>query len=406
MAIDEQLLINKINIENEKPEFGSSEHENKLERVLRYLNKDYDNTFKDHLKLVRDIKYTEQKISEIYNAIAVSEKDVDPNFSLFSPVKTTKGELNTSLYEEVHILENNLQEMKFNEKKLIARLENITDIIQCLNYRDEIKNYKEMESLADKASKINEKDIDDISQNSASDDSKISISENNNETGLSVLQFQEMEREQLALELHVQIVQNLTALIHKCQLCSKLVDMDVIRTKLELQSMISTIKTMSNSMKEAIYDIKPMDESLSVIVRKYISKLHNNTGIIVSFNLINEVKEKEKDPTILLTCFRIIQEACNNSINHSDCKNIYITLNYDQANDSDFEIEDKENEGKILLIVEDDGCGFDVDEDDNIIINKDGTYGITLMKERVRLCNGKIEIGNNETGSARVKVII
>lgn len=397
MAIDEELLINKINIENEKPEFGSSEHESKLDRVLKYLNKDYDNTFKDHLKIVRDIKYYEQKISEIYNAIAISEKDVDPNYSLFSPVKTAKGELNTSLYEEVHLLENNLQSMKYTEKQLVSRLENITDIIQCLNYKDKIKNYKEIESLAGKATELLERE-----KTKETEISEVHGSENND---LTVLQFQEMERQQLALELHVQIVQNLTSLIHKCELCSKLVDMDAIRTKLELQSMISTIKNMSNDMNEAIYDIKPIDESLSIIIRKYIARVHNNTGVIISFNIINEKREREINPTILLSCFRIIQEACNNSINHANCNNIYITLNYDRTNDNDFEIEDDEDVEKILLIIEDDGIGFSLDENDNIII-RNGSYGLAMMKERVRLCNGKIEVGNNETGSARVKVII
>ena len=80
---------------------------------LKTLKKEYDECFEEHRETLKKINFLDNKISEIYKVIALSEKDVDPNFSLFSPVVTASGRLNENLYEEVHSMENELQQIKF-----------------------------------------------------------------------------------------------------------------------------------------------------------------------------------------------------------------------------------------------------------------------------------------------------
>lgn len=71
--------------------------------------------------------------------------------------------------------------------------------------------------------------------------------------------------------------------------------------------------------------------------------------------------------------YRIIQEACNNVIKYAECNQLLIQL--------------LENDEEYVILIEDDGKGFDMTK-----IN----YGIGLnsMKSRVALLNGNIDIAS------------
>ena len=101
-------------------------------------------------------------------------------------------------------------------------------------------------------------------------------------------------------------------------------------------------------------------------------------------------------PYFFLTCmqnkqdtiFRIIQQACENSLKHAQCKNILIQGKIS----SDF----------IILNVTDDGVGFDVDEDNDFSqFLENHNYGIVGMFERAHLIGAKLHI-NSELGSGTI----
>ena len=79
-----------------------------------------------------------------------------------------------------------------------------------------------------------------------------------------------------------------------------------------------------------------------------------------------------------LTIIRLIQEACNNSVKHSMGRNINVLFEYD--------------DDYINIKVEDDGKGFDKTK------NSKG-FGLSIMKERVYLLNGKFSIDSSEKGT-------
>jgi two-component system sensor histidine kinase DegS len=93
-----------------------------------------------------------------------------------------------------------------------------------------------------------------------------------NDNGLSLLEAQEIERQRIARDLHDTTVQNLTSMVHKAELCIKLIDIDTVRAKLELNTMSNTIKTVINDMRGIIYNLKPMtldDLGLTITVKRY-----------------------------------------------------------------------------------------------------------------------------------------
>lgn len=219
---------------------------------------------------------------------------------------------------------------------------------------------------------------------------------NEDVNGLKLLEIQEIERKRIARELHDTTVQNLTNLVHKTELCTKFVDIDPIRAKLELQTMISTIKTTINDMRNIIYDLRPMsleDLGLVITVKRYIKQFIDSTKIKVVLNVENE-KPINSD-IIDLTLFRIIQEACNNALKHAQATVINIDLKY--------------NENSIELIIEDNGCGFNQqinkEEQDGLNDPLSG-FGLSMMKERVGLLSGKLDITSVINKGSRISVCV
>lgn len=198
-------------------------------------------------------------------------------------------------------------------------------------------------------------------------------------TGINILDLQERDRQRIARDLHDSTVQNLTSLIHKIQLCLRLVDMDPVRTKLELGSMTNTLKAVINELREIIYNLKPMsleDLGLLLTVERYANQLMMNHDIKVRISHNDEIDDIL--PVIKLSLFRLIQEACNNAIKHAESKNIDIKIYF------------KKNQVSVTVI--DDGKGFDLDcIGDNAKKDYSG-YGLSIMKERVYLLSGTMKL--------------
>lgn len=196
--------------------------------------------------------------------------------------------------------------------------------------------------------------------------------------GINILELQEQDRKRIARDLHDSIVQNLTSLIHKCELCFRLVDMDPVRTKLELSTMSNTLKAVINEIREIIYNLKPMslnDLGLITTVERYANQLmiDHDISVNVKYN-----KEIQILPVIKLSVFRIIQEACSNAIKHSDAKNIDINISY--------------GEKSMTVTVSDNGKGFDTDSKKTCVAPDYSGYGLSIMKERVYLLSGTMNI--------------
>lgn len=383
----------------------------KNQRILKFLKKEYEDCHEEHREKIKKINFLEKKIQEIYKVITVSEKDMDPNFSLFSPVITSSGRLNDNLYDEVHEMENELQQIKFEEKKLIDKLSYISDNIQCIEYL--INNINKIEEKTNN----NSNDVNDVEANLENtmgdniDNSNLSgdnddVSKNgddklenedvvqNRNSKFAILESHENERSRIAMELHDSVVQNLTSLIHKTELCTKLVDKDSIRTKLELQTMISTLKNSINEIRAIIYNLKPMsldDLGLKVTLERYIKQISIYSGFNVTLTIENEEFDDEISDIVAVNLLRIIQEACTNSIKHSNGNKIDVHI---------VEIDDM-----LEVRISDNGEGYDLDENDTPIIPND-SFGLAIMKERTELLSGNIEFINSETNNASVVVKI
>ncbi len=196
---------------------------------------------------------------------------------------------------------------------------------------------------------------------------------------LQILESQERDRNRIARDLHDSSVQSLTGLVHKAELCMRLVDIDTIRVKLELQTMIETIRTVINGMREIIYNLRPMsldNLGLVVTIDSYCLQLNKNYAIDVNFQ---KPKEEPELPSIYkVTLYRILQEACGNVVKHAKASKVDIILSCEK--------------NRLQLVIRDNGIGFDTEKVTEPTEQTLNGFGHSMMKERVTLLGGTIEI--------------
>lgn len=193
----------------------------------------------------------------------------------------------------------------------------------------------------------------------------------------------ETDRQRIAKDLHDTSLQNLTAIVHKVELASMYINQDPVRAKMELAVISDSIKETINEIRDTIFDLRPMsfdDLGFRELLASYIEKEKENKNISIIFNKYNL---STRDQSYLIFIFRVIRECLGNAVKHSKCKEIQLVID-----DSD---------GKNLIIeIIDDGTGFDI-EDKNLEKNKH--FGLIILRERVKLMQGNLEMVSNENGT-------
>lgn len=198
--------------------------------------------------------------------------------------------------------------------------------------------------------------------------------------------IQELDRRRIARDLHDTSLQNLAHMIHKLELASMYIDKDVIQAKLEIASISKSIDLIIEEIRNIIFDLRPMsfdDLGLKETIEDMVEKIKKNSGIIITTDIDNVILDNESS---MLGIFRIVQECAHNAHKHSKAKHLRILL--------------KDFENQVFLEVEDDGIGFDMKS----VNCKEKHFGLFIMKERVEIMSGNIEI-NSDIGKG-TKIIV
>lgn len=316
--------------------------------VVEYLEQTKKQFIDKRESLLDEISSLEIKSKENIRMIQMLEDTNDDNFESFSPREVssyTKSKM-VELSEEQKQIQQLLQDYRSEVLELNLKIDEVTSVIKVAQNENEICN------------------------------EEISKSKKSN---LNVLESVEKERQRIARDLHDSTVQNLTSLVHKSELCMKLIDLDPIRCKLELSSMGKILREVIEDMRKMIYDLRPMsfdDIGFGVTIERALDKCQAAYNIRYSFKI--EGEEYQLPNMVSISLLRIIQESCSNAINHGNAKMIDIKLIY--------------HEDSIELMVENDGDGFDVSTIDDLSRDDYSGFGLSMMKERIYLLSGDLSI--------------
>ena len=331
--------------------------------VVEYLEKLYQDLYKQKLNLERDNQKRQIILEDNNKFVQTLEKSLDENYESFSPRKVDQ-EIHVkidTLVKEQEELEESIRKVKIEILDLNAKLSELEIVIKTAreSQKQFLPGYKDYQ------------------------DERISKN--------YFFNIQEMERQRIARDMHDSVVQNLTYVVHKIELCDKIGDVDPIRCKLELRAMAKSVREIIQNMREIIFDLRPMsleDIGLEETIERELSRIRNFGVVNVTYEI--DKKSVNLSSTISLAIFRVIQEACNNVIKHAQADNLSIKMNY--------------TEEDVEIYIEDDGIGFDLEEITHLEKVDNSGIGISMMRERVYLLGGKLEIESKPGEGTKVVV--
>ena len=204
--------------------------EKQKENIIDYLKRRLETVEKSIKQRKQILEKSQDEILELKNQISDLEHKVDLAYEAFSPISIQQQ----VIYAETDHLKEEVEEKRKEKEKL----------------KEEIR---ELQKEAEEMRELLLQDMSNKKEEMLQQRSYNSVEINN-----SFVEQQELERQRIARELHDTTVQNLTALIHKIDFCSQILDSDPIRVRLELEIMCQTIKDSVNGMREIIYNLRPM----------------------------------------------------------------------------------------------------------------------------------------------------
>ena len=208
-----------------------------------------------------------------------------------------------------------------------------------------------------------------------------------------IVTTQEDERRRIARDMHDSLGQQLTALRLKIASMKNELHEGLIEENLErLQDLGKRIDSEVNFL---VWELRPTvldDLGLVAALDNYVREWSKHVGIPAEFQA-RRVGSERLDSNIETNLYRIAQEALNNTHKHSKAKTASVLL------------EPRRNE--IVLVIEDDGIGFDMYSVKGVTESGRG-LGLIGMRERAAIIDGSIEIesspGKGTTVYVRVPI--
>jgi signal transduction histidine kinase len=190
-----------------------------------------------------------------------------------------------------------------------------------------------------------------------------------------VINTQEDERKRISRDIHDHMGQEMTALRLQLQSFREQLGNDAKLTE-RFDKVMETAETLDGTIDFIAWELRPaaLEElGLEAAINNYVKNWSNQ------FKANAEVRsavpsDKRLALAIEVNLYRIVQEALNNIAKHAKASSVGVML--------------EKLEDKIVLIIEDDGVGFDLEEK----ANEAKGLGLIGMGERAALVNGEIEI--------------
>jgi PAS domain S-box-containing protein len=194
-----------------------------------------------------------------------------------------------------------------------------------------------------------------------------------------LLDVQEEERRRLALELHDEIGQVLTAL--SLQLAGEPVPgpAQIETARAMISTLTEQVQHLSMELRPAILDHFGLIESL----RSLCTQVELSTGVVVSFN--SEGSDKAISGNGKISVYRIVQEALTNVARHSGARSASV----------DLDITDQ----SLQVAISDAGSGF-------VPAKVRISTGLGGMRERVEILGGQLSIVSSPGKGTTIKAAI
>jgi signal transduction histidine kinase len=207
-----------------------------------------------------------------------------------------------------------------------------------------------------------------------------------------VIAAQESVRQRVAQRLHDGPAQALANIMLAAEVCAKLLDSNPERVRSELEQLKHAVTVTLQETRKFIFELYPMtlaDLGLAATLKRYGEEVSTRYRVQVPV-LVPQV-EPFLPMGRRVAIFRVAQESVANAIEHSQASMIRIKIEL--------------LPGRLVLVVEDNGLGFDIDAVERAAHAREG-LGIASMRERAEVLGGWLRIVSSPDKGARIELNI
>jgi PAS domain S-box-containing protein len=209
-----------------------------------------------------------------------------------------------------------------------------------------------------------------------------------------MIRVQENERQRISRELHDRVAQDLSmSKILADQFLRYEKETEAAKANQEIARISGALQTAINTVRDLACDLRPPvldDMGLVQAIFQYCEEFSERTGLRIDF-VSAGMNATGPDPDTEINLYRLVQEGLNNIHKHAQAGRATVKLV--RAFPS------------IILRIEDDGKGFDVNARRAVSTNEK-RMGLQSMEERVHLLGGKIDIQSQPMKGTKIVIRI
>jgi len=196
-----------------------------------------------------------------------------------------------------------------------------------------------------------------------------------------------VERRKIAQELHDGLAQELTGVVLALEGCQRALDKDPALLGPQLAKASRDARATLMDVRQYMTALRQSETgglNLPVTLGRLVDDLRRQTGLHVQMEESGE--PRELDAVVERAVIRIVGEALRNVAQHAGASTAKVALLYDQDG--------------VVVTVEDDGKGFDVDETFRSAEDR-GHFGVVGMRERAEAASGHLVV-RSEPGKGSI----
>ena len=194
------------------------------------------------------------------------------------------------------------------------------------------------------------------------------------------------ERNRLALDLHDSVAQKLFGLLLTAEAARTLLERNSDEARDQVGKLRDLAQEALDELRSLVFELRPADlerDGLCGALRKHVELVRRlGTHEIELVTPPGITADAERDRELL----RIAQEALQNSLKHAQAERVAVRLRTD--------------DGRLTLVIEDDGVGFDPDD----ASSRSRSLGLTSMEERARRLGGRLVIRSSPGAGTTVSL--
>jgi ligand-binding sensor domain-containing protein/two-component sensor histidine kinase len=188
-------------------------------------------------------------------------------------------------------------------------------------------------------------------------------------------------RNRVARDLHDDMGSTLSTINILSSMAKSKINVDPVRTTEYLGKISDNSQRMMDAMDDIVWSIKPSNDSMQKIaarMREFAINVLEAKEIEMDFRIDESVFDVKLNMEARRDFFLVFKEAVNNAAKYSKASMVTIQLGVHNK--------------RLILLVEDDGIGFDPESADN-------GNGMNNMQKRADAMNGRLQVTSGERGT-------